>query len=66
VKVTIAKSLVSSVQNVKVYLDGDELDVAIISDEKSWLLSFTYLHSTHQVMISLVANACETTLLDEF
>jgi hypothetical protein len=63
VKVTIAKSLVSSVQNVKVYLDGSQLDVAITSDEDSWLLSFNYMHSTHHVKISLASNAATTTFL---
>jgi hypothetical protein len=62
VKVTIAKSLVSSVQNVKVYLDGSQLDVTITSDEDSWLLSFNYMHSTHHVRISL-ANAAGATFL---
>ena len=56
VKVTIAKSLVLSVQNVKVYLDGEELEVRITSDEDSWLLSFNYMHSAHQVRISLAAD----------
>jgi parallel beta-helix repeat protein len=63
VKVTIAKSLVSSVQNVKVYLDRRQLDVAITSDEDSWLLSFNYMHSTHHVRISLAANAAGATFL---
>ena len=63
VKVTIAKSLVSSVQSVKVYLDGKQLDVAITSDEDSWLLSFNYLHSTHHVRISLAADAGGATFL---
>jgi hypothetical protein len=62
VKVTIAKSLISSVQNVKVYLDGNQLDVAITSNEDSWLLSFTYMHSTHHVRISLATNAATTLL----
>ena len=57
VKVTIAKSLVSSVQNVKVYLDGQQLSVAITSSEDSWLLSFNYSHSAHDVKINLAANA---------
>jgi hypothetical protein len=57
VKVTIAKSLVSSVQNVKVYLDGEQLSVAITSSEDSWFLNFNYKHSTHHVRISLAANA---------
>jgi hypothetical protein len=63
VKVTIAKSLVSSVQNVKVYFDGSQLNVAITEDADSWLLSFTYTHSTHHVRISLAANAAPTTFL---
>jgi hypothetical protein len=63
VEITIAKSLVSSVQDIKVYLDGAELNVAITSDEDSWLLSFNYLHSTHNVKISLAANADATTFI---
>ena len=62
-KVTIAKSLVSSVQDVEVYLDGSQLNVAITEDGDSWLLSFTYMHSTHDVRISLAANAATTTFL---
>ena len=62
-EITIAKSLVSSVQDIKVYLDGAELNVAITSDEDSWLLSFNYLHSTHNVKISLAANADATTFI---
>jgi hypothetical protein len=45
-----------------VYLDGSQLDVVITSDEDSWLLSFTYMHSTHQVRINL-ANAVGDTFL---
>jgi hypothetical protein len=63
VKVTIAKSLFSSVQNVKVYLDGSQLNVAITENAVSWLLSFTYVHSTHHVRISLETSAVEPTFL---
>jgi hypothetical protein len=49
--------------NIKVYFDGDELDVATTSDEDAWLLSFNYLHSTHPVRISLATNAITTTFL---
>jgi hypothetical protein len=63
VKVTIAKSLVSSVQNVKVYLDGSQLNVAITEDADSWLLNFNYMHSTHHVKINLATNAATTTFL---
>jgi hypothetical protein len=57
VKVTIAKSLISNVQNVKAYLDGNQLEVAITSNEDSWQLSFTYMHSNHLVKISFAMNA---------
>lgn len=61
VKVTIAKTLVSGVQKTKVYFDGSQLNVAITENADSWLLSFTYLHSTHKVTISLATNAGDAT-----
>lgn len=44
-------------------MDGAELNVAITSNEDLWLLSFNYMHSTHNVQISLAVNAATTTLL---
>jgi hypothetical protein len=63
VKATIAKSLVSNAENIKVYLDGNQLDYEVTSNADSWHLSFTYRHSTHQVSINLAVNAIGTTLL---
>ena len=64
VKVTVSKSLVSSIQNVKVYLDGSNLNFEMTSNENSWILTFTYTHSTHQVRISLAATTTvEPTIL---
>jgi hypothetical protein len=62
VKATIAKSLVPNAENIKVYLDGKQLDYELTSNADSWLLTFTYQHSTHQVRINL-ANAAEATRL---
>jgi hypothetical protein len=56
VKVTIAKSLISNPENIKVYLDGNQLNYEVTSSADSWLLSFTYSHSTHQVSIDMAAN----------
>ncbi len=56
VKVTIAKSLVASIQNVRVYLDGEQLAVVITSSDDYWLLSFNYVHSTHHVTVNLNTN----------
>ena len=63
VKVSVAKNLLSSIQNLKVYLDGKSLDVTINSDENSWFLSFNYLHSTHHVTISLATNAASVSFI---
>jgi hypothetical protein len=51
--VTIAKSLLSNVDNLKVYIDGNQTNYQVSSNEVSWLLSFTYSHSTHKIIISL-------------
>jgi len=56
VKVTIAKTLVSNGANMKVYLDGKQLNYEVTSNADAWLLTFTYAHSSHQVKISLAAN----------
>jgi parallel beta-helix repeat protein len=62
VKVTIAKSIVANAENIKVSLDGTQLNYEITSNANAWLLTFTYMHSTHQVRINLAANAATTTL----
>jgi hypothetical protein len=51
--VTIAKSFLANVDNLKVYLDGNQISCNVTSNESEWLLTFTYHHSTHQVKISL-------------
>jgi parallel beta-helix repeat protein len=63
VKVTIAKTLVSNAENIKVYLDGNQLNYEVTSNPDSWLLAFTYIHSTHHVMISLATNEAGGTFL---
>jgi hypothetical protein len=66
VKVTIAKSLVSNAENIKVYLDGNQLNYEVTSNPDSWLLTFTYMHSTHQVRINLASAAGDTVLGIEY
>jgi len=51
--VYIAKSLISDIANVKAYLDGGEIEYTAASVADSWLLHFSYQHSTHQVSVSL-------------
>jgi regulation of enolase protein 1 (concanavalin A-like superfamily) len=51
--VYIAKGLIQDVSGVTIYMDGKKLDYSAISIEDSWLLHFTYQHSTHNVAVSL-------------
>lgn len=52
-KVYIPESLVANIADVKVYLNNEQIDYTATSLDDSWLLHFTYLHSTHEVTISL-------------
>jgi PKD repeat protein len=56
-RVTIAKSLVANATNIRVYLDGNQLNYSIASTDDSWLLTFNYTHSTHKVAVNLNAAA---------
>ena len=51
VNVHIPKSLISDPSSLKVYLDRNQLAYATQSQGDSWLVSFSYHHSTHQVSI---------------
>jgi hypothetical protein len=51
--ITIAKSLVANAANIRVYLDGNQLNYSIASTSDSWLLTFDYTHSTHKVTVNL-------------
>jgi parallel beta-helix repeat protein len=56
VKVTMAKSLIANVENIKVHLDGNPVNYNVTSNASAWLLTFTYGHSSHQIRISLAAS----------
>lgn len=49
----IAKSIVGDVGNIEVYINDDPIDYSVSSKEDSWLVYFTYPHSTHSVSIQL-------------
>ena len=55
VKAAIAKGLMSNPESIRVYLDSKQLNYEVSSLEDSWLLSFTYQHSLHNVSIDLTA-----------
>jgi parallel beta-helix repeat protein len=54
VNVSIAKTLVGNVSDLKVYLDGSESEYSITSVDDSWLLMFSYAHGSHQVVVNLI------------
>jgi hypothetical protein len=58
-RVKVAKTLISSPQNVRIYLDGKQLEAEITSDSDSWLLSFYYTHSVHQIKLGLATSSEE-------
>lgn len=53
VNVTIDKEIVSNASEIEVYLDGEDMNYSVDSLGDSWLLHFTYNHSSHQVNIGL-------------
>ena len=52
-EVYIPESLVANIADVRVFLDDGQIGYKAISVDDSWLLHFTYLHSTHEITISL-------------
>jgi hypothetical protein len=52
VKLTVGKSVAADVGDIKVILDGKEMVYSVSSSGDSWLLIFTYAHSTHDVAIN--------------
>jgi len=60
VKATIAKSLLTNAQNVRVYIDENQLQYAVTSTPNSWVLTFNYFHSTHQIRIVMAPNTASS------
>lgn len=52
-KITIANALVSNITDLEVRIDGVEYSYSAVSLDDSWLLTFTYNHSIHQVNVYL-------------
>ena len=55
--VYIAKTLIQDATSIEVRLDGNKMDYTTISEDDSWLVHFTYSHSTHKVTINLGSSA---------
>jgi PKD repeat protein len=49
----IAKTLIGNIEEVEVKLNGTEIEYTATSPDDSWLIHFTYQHSTHTVTVNL-------------
>lgn len=62
VKATIARNLISNGADVKVYLDGNQLNYTLTQTDESWILLFEYSHSTHDVAVYMGTNLPSQTI----
>ncbi|PVX26395.1 MAG: hypothetical protein CW716_06060 [Candidatus Bathyarchaeum sp.] len=60
-KVTVAKNLVADIDNLKVYVDSSEVEFLATETDDSWIITFDYLHSSHEVVMDL-----DITIIPEF
>jgi hypothetical protein len=64
VDVYIPKSLIGDISDLRVLLDGNQVAYTTQSQGDSWLVSFSYHHSTHQVSIALTQAGSQNAFLD--
>jgi hypothetical protein len=55
-RISIAKGLLASVEDLKVLLDGKQLDYSAVSTGDSWIITLNYSHSTHEISMQLASN----------
>ncbi|MGD6934591.1 MAG: hypothetical protein ACQCN5_10335 [Candidatus Bathyarchaeia archaeon] len=65
VKITIAKSFITN-SNIKVYLDDKETSYQLEEKGDSWVITFTYQHSQHQVTICQILSNIENSNIPEW
>ena len=59
--VTVAKNLIKDITKVQVYIDGIKVQTYTTETTDSWLLHFTYQHSTHEVTLQLSSTSTTST-----
>jgi hypothetical protein len=60
IKTTISKSILTDSENLQAYLDGKQLNYSVSASGDSWVFSFNYSHSTHQISLHLEMDATST------
>ncbi len=53
VNVNVPKTLISDISRLKVYLDGSEVTFSSSEDTDAWIITITYTHSTHSIVMAL-------------
>jgi hypothetical protein len=56
VSINIPKTLINDLSNLKVYLDGKELAFNNSQETDTWIITLTYTHSTHTIVMHLNNN----------
>jgi hypothetical protein len=56
VKATISKNLLTNGENLQVFIDGNQINYTVASGGDSWIVSFSYHHSTHQISMLIETN----------
>jgi hypothetical protein len=52
-RVFISKELVANISDLKVYVDENQVNYVTTSTDSSWILYFSYEHSTHDIVIAI-------------
>jgi hypothetical protein len=60
--VTIAKTLIENISQLEVYLDGNQINYTATSTDFTWVIHFTYPHSTHKVVITSSSPHAESSI----
>jgi hypothetical protein len=53
VNIYIPKTIINDISTLKAYLDGNQISFNSEAQADSWLISFTYSHSTHTITMTL-------------
>ena len=57
VKATIPKSVLGDGEALQAFIDGSPINYTLTSTADSWIFTFSYHHSTHQISMHIVSNA---------
>ena len=53
VNIEIPKSLIADISKLQLFLDGTQISYSVKPEADLWMVSFTYHHSSHQIVIDL-------------